>query len=230
MKQSACEDVRRLANDLLARRQQEAKICATETAQFKGLQARSGRPGGAEKLIEFEQGMGCDSLRPTVAAAMGKLKVQVAQQELKRLGCYAGPANGEISSGTLDGLKRYLAKLDRPETEAAINDDLLANLRSQPDHLCPMECPAGKTPSGGTCIADLPEQRPARPERDRPERQERQERERPSRPVVHAPAPRREVEREAPRRAERPVATPRAERPSAPAGRPSGGGGLTTGM
>ena len=149
MKQSACEDVRRLANDLLARRQQEAKICATETSQFRTLQARSGRAGGAEKVIEFEQGMSCDSLRPTVAAALAKLKVQVAQQELKRIGCYAGPANGEISSGTLDGLKRYLAKLDRPDAQADINDDLLANLRSQPERLCPMECPAGKTSSGG---------------------------------------------------------------------------------
>src|SRR5262249_44734594 len=49
-----------------------AKICATETAQFRTLQ-RSGRP---EKVVEFEQGMSCDSLRPSVAAVLDKFKIQ----------------------------------------------------------------------------------------------------------------------------------------------------------
>jgi hypothetical protein len=97
---------------------------------------------------------------PPVIAPPGSLpevnspgQVAVAQQELTRLGCFSGAANGSLDAATKAAIRLYLnARGQNPSGDAEITDDFVAELRQQTAEVCALVCPAGKIAEGKKCV------------------------------------------------------------------------------
>ena len=80
-------------------------------------------------------------------------QVSVAQQELTRLGCFSGAADGSLDAATKAAIRLYLnARGQNPSGDAEITDDFVAELRQQTAEVCALVCPAGKIAEGKKCV------------------------------------------------------------------------------
>jgi Caspase domain len=80
--------------------------------------------------------------------------IRKAQQELARLGCYSGAADGALGPGTAGALLDYKnARGAKSAGDVKITDDLLTELGKQSSRVCALSCGAGKVAQGDQCVA-----------------------------------------------------------------------------
>jgi hypothetical protein len=94
-------------------------------------------------------------------------QVRLAQQELSRLGCYSGVADGALGAQTTAAIQGYeSARGGKAAGNVEVTEAFVAELKKQSSRVCPLTCPAGKTAQGDQCviIAQKPPQPAARPE------------------------------------------------------------------
>jgi hypothetical protein len=97
---------------------------------------------------------------PPVIAPPGSLpevnspgQVAVAQQELTRLGCFSGAADGSLDAATKAAIRLYQsARGQNPSGDAEITDDFVAELKQRTAEVCVVVCPAGKIAEGKKCV------------------------------------------------------------------------------
>jgi hypothetical protein len=152
-------------------------ICRNEEDWLKSLQEQ-GR-GAIDGLKALQQNLACERLRPLVTAALDRAtalpnvdtpeQVRAAQQELVRLGCFSGAADGRLDAATAAALMLYLSKQGiKPSGDVRVTDGLIADLRKQTARVCPLACPPGKVVDRDQCI-DVTRGRPtARPGNEGP--------------------------------------------------------------
>ncbi len=118
--------------------------------------------------------------------------VRAAQQELARIGCFAGTANGDLNDVTKGAIKRYRLERGQPAGKIEVTDGFVSELKDRSKRVCPLVCSAGQIAEGERCVAvkkptpvarqkDEEEyEKPRRPQRERAKQEE--EYERPRRP------------------------------------------------
>ncbi|HEX4409502.1 MAG TPA: caspase family protein [Xanthobacteraceae bacterium] len=80
--------------------------------------------------------------------------IRKAQQELARVGCYAGGIDGAFGPGTAGALVDYEnARGGKGAGDVKVTDDLVAELTKQSSRVCPLTCGAGKVAQGDQCVA-----------------------------------------------------------------------------
>jgi hypothetical protein len=115
-------------------------------------QPASGSPGPGQ-VATLEQ-------PPPGTAPPGKLpevnlprQIEAAQQELTRLGCFSGAADGSLDAATRAAIQLYQsARGQSRSNDTDITDDFIADLKQQNANLCPIACPAGKIAEGRQCV------------------------------------------------------------------------------
>jgi uncharacterized caspase-like protein len=219
VKRSGCEEVRTLTTAKITQIEREEKVCKDEDARRNRLLEQARRQSDRTRLaslkqdmIKFELEMSCARLHPSVAEALGMIRVKAAQIELKRLGCFTGSGNGILNDATRDAAKNVLAKLGRPDGDGAIDEELLSQLNAPANAaICKLVQPP---------VIGQPTEEPPRRKASIPPRQER-------------PAPRRERNDSSPRATQRAEPRPQAAPPhqsAPPAARPSGGASSVMGL
>jgi hypothetical protein len=80
-------------------------------------------------------------------------QIEAAQQELARLGCFSGAADGSLNAATRAAIQLYQsARGQNPTNDTEITDDFIADLKQQSAAVCPIVCPAGKIAEGRQCV------------------------------------------------------------------------------
>jgi hypothetical protein len=85
-------------------------------------------------------------------------QIKKAQQELRRLACFMGPADGKLDRKTEQALKDYWKKTRQDIAEVKITDGFIAELEEQDEEVCR---PVRKPPA--VASQPPPKQQPARP-------------------------------------------------------------------
>jgi hypothetical protein len=187
--------------------------CKSEQGRLEAITAKGSDGTGFDDLKAFAKTVTCDRLGGLVIAALDKFKaeaarraaampnspelVRSAQVELIRLGCLTGRVDGALNPPTGAALSRYMKIEGQPTDNVKVTEALVAELTKHATRVCPIECKAGETLKGETCIADEKSApavaaTPKRDDDDAPSRR-KQQAARPSeraRPAADAPAPR----------------------------------------
>jgi hypothetical protein len=153
--------------------------------------------------------------------------IRSAQAQLIRVGCLTSSVDGTLNEPTKAALGRYMSIGGQPTQNVSVTEALVAELSKRATRVCPIECKAGETLKGETCVADE-KVKPAAPAvASRPKKDDEDDSRRKQ--------TRRQPEREEPRRASaRPAPAPELPRARQQAvARPSivsggGGGGHST--
>ncbi|HEY1360891.1 MAG TPA: caspase family protein [Xanthobacteraceae bacterium] len=159
------------------RAKQLDSVCKHEEDLLASLRAAGGQGWAKEDLKRLERDLGCERLRPMVTAALEKAstepapkppvaaveppkpavntpeQVRAAQQQLARLGCYAGAVDGDLGPATRIAITRYQAQRGGRGGQTDIGDAFLDELKDHASRVCPLICPAGKVAEGETCVA-----------------------------------------------------------------------------
>jgi hypothetical protein len=143
-----------------AARAKEEAACKREEDRLSSLKA--GKKALSD-LRQLEQGLTCEKLRPLVTAALDRVnampdvntpaQIRSAQQELTRLGCFAGELDGSLSDPTKTAVRRYQSERGKPTGNVEITDAFLTELKEQSTRVCPLVCPRGKVVAGEHCVA-----------------------------------------------------------------------------
>ncbi|HET7122503.1 MAG TPA: caspase family protein [Bradyrhizobium sp.] len=229
---------------------QEA-ACKKEQGTLEELIAKGSEGSGIADLKSFSKTVTCDRLGPQVVAALDRFTLEAAkraatlpnspelirsaQTQLARLGCLSGKIDGSLNT-TKSALGRYMSIQGKSPSGQDVTEALVADLTKQTTRVCPLECKAGETAKGETCVASEKPAAPATASRHNDDednaRARRKQSSRKNDDEDDARSRRkqsnRQAEREEPRRA-RPEA-PRARqqvfaRPSIVSGGGGGGGG-----
>ena len=88
--------------------------------------------------------------------------IRAAQTESTRLGCFSGDADGTVNAATQVGISRYLSRRGRRNSQMDITEIFVSELRGQHTRICPLDCPAGQTAEGNTCVADKKSSKPTK--------------------------------------------------------------------
>jgi Caspase domain/Putative peptidoglycan binding domain len=154
------EEARQTALAEAARAKQDA-ACKIEQDRLASLQAAGRKARG--DLKELEQGLTCERLRPLVVAALNRAnalpdvntprQVRSAQQELARLGCFSGAADGSLNAPTKAAIRRYQSERGKSTGDVDLTDDFVSELKKQSARVCPLVCPTGKIAEGEQCVA-----------------------------------------------------------------------------
>ncbi|MCR5856365.1 OmpA family protein [Mesorhizobium sp. J428] len=75
------------------------------------------------------------------------------QQELIRVGCMDGKADGDWGASSADGLKDYAQRTGLKLVLAEPQPDLLGRLRGEDGRVCPLACGPGEVEEDGQCVA-----------------------------------------------------------------------------
>jgi hypothetical protein len=194
---------------------QEA-ACKREQAKFDELTAKGSEGSGVDNLKSFAGTVTCTRLGPVVVAALEKFNseaakraaalpnspelIRSAQTQLARLGCFSGRVDGTLST-TKNALGRYLSLQGHASDSTDVTEGLVADLTKQTGRVCPLECQAGETAKGGSCVAVEKPAAPATASRRKNDNEDdakarrkqanrEQEREQPRRPKPATEAPR----------------------------------------
>lgn len=160
------EEARRKAEVAAAR---EA-TCKSEQSRLEAITAKGSDGSGQDDLKAFARTVTCERLGGLVVAALDKFKAEAArraaampnspelirsaQVELIRLGCLAGKVDGTLNPPTSAALSRYMKIGGQPAENVKVTEALVAELAKHASRVCPIECKAGETLKGETCIAD----------------------------------------------------------------------------
>ena len=136
-------------------RQKQETACKTEQDRLTLLEA-VGR-GARGDLTQLEEGLTGERLRPLVTAALERAsampnantpdQVRLAQKQLIRLGCYSNAADGTLNDDTRAAVRRYDAASGKPARKIEITDEYVAELTKHSARVCPLVCPAGRSPA-----------------------------------------------------------------------------------
>ena len=209
--------------------------CKSEESRLEAISAKGSDGTGLDDLKAFARTVTCDRLGGLVVAALDTFKAEAAkraatqpnspelirsaQAELIRLGCLSGKVDGALSAPTLAALSRYMKIEGQPTENVKVTEALVTELTKHATRVCPIECKAGETLKGETCVADKPAA-PAVAAKPKSEDDDAASRRKPQQQVARPkPAP----EPVAPRAKQQAVA-----RPSIVSGGGGGGGGSHT--
>ncbi len=181
-----------------------------------GLYANIAREQHAKLTAERDA-----ALRQTDTPGAAEL-VRLAQDELVRIGCFAGPADGNFNDATQAAIKQYQARRGYRNAPLEISESFIADLKARTARVCPLVCPAGEVAQGEQCIAARKQTPVARQKNDSQDeaanrRSRAKQDERKSQPAARAQPSRQE-------------AGPSRSRPSGPSGLFIGGGGIGIGV
>ena len=153
---------------------QEA-ACKKEQGTLEELIAKGSEGSGIADLKSFSKTVTCDRLGPQVVAALDRLSLEAAkraatlpnspelirsaQTQLARLGCLSGKIDGSLNT-TKSALGRYMSIQGKSSSGQDVTEALVADLTKQTPRVCPLECKAGETAKGETCVAS---EKPAAP-------------------------------------------------------------------
>ena len=90
----------------------------------------------ARRLKEIEQKAICE--HPRADAAADKQLVRSVQAELKRVGCYSGPVNGNWGAQTKASFKHYIQHAKLPDGTATLSEPVLAEMKRAHGRVCPL--------------------------------------------------------------------------------------------
>lgn len=144
--------------------------CKSEQGKLEAIAAKGSDGTGFDDLKAFAKTVTCDRLGGLVIAALDKFKAEAAkraaaqpnspelirsaQVELIRLGCLSGKVDGALNQPTSSALSRYMKIEGQPTENVKVTETLVAELVKHATRVCPIECKAGETLKGETCIAD----------------------------------------------------------------------------
>ncbi len=144
--------------------------CKSEQTKLEQIIAKGSEGTGLEDLRSFSGTVSCDRLGPLVVASLDKFSAEAAkraaalpnspellrsaQSQLIRLGCLTGKVDGTLNATTKGALGRYLAIGGQPTENVSVTEGLVAELTRHTTRVCPIECRAGETLKGETCVAD----------------------------------------------------------------------------
>jgi hypothetical protein len=222
----------------------QGEACKRDEERLARLRASISQGWAREDLKRLERETACDGVRSEVVALLAQPTtesarqptipqeppanspelVRSAQAELRRIGCFAGRDDGNLSGATKEAIVRYLSQKGESAREIKVTEGFVAALKDQSGRTCALTCSRGEHPEGDRCVAD------AKPEKkEKPKATVRQRDEDEDRPSRRAAKPKRE---EPKREASRPKPERKAERQK-PAQQParsqasrSGGGGM----
>jgi hypothetical protein len=150
----------RLDAEREAQARQEA-ACNREQDRIDVLRTQGSK--ARDDLGQLEQSLTCERLRPLVTAALDQAnalpdvntpaQIRSAQQELLRLGCFSGNADGALGPATTSAVRHYESERRQPAESVDISDAFVSELKAQSTRVCPLVCPKGKVADGDRCIA-----------------------------------------------------------------------------
>ena len=127
-----------------------------DVLRTQGSKARDG-------LRQLQQSLTCERWRPVVTAALDQAnalpdvntpaQIRSAQQELSRLGCFSGNADGALGPATTSAVQHFESERGQPAKSVDISDAFVSELKAQSTRVCPLVCPKGKVADGDRCIA-----------------------------------------------------------------------------
>jgi Caspase domain len=117
-----------------------------------------------------------------------------AQRELRRLGCFAGDADGKLGEATMSAVKRYLAQKGRSSKDVEVTDRFIADLRDETKRICPLSCARGEHVENDRCVAN------AKPETKAEKKANKRQRDEDERTASRPKAKREAAKREGSRR------------------------------
>jgi DNA segregation ATPase FtsK/SpoIIIE-like protein len=146
--------------------------CKAEQSKLEQITAKGSDGTGVDDLKAFARTVTCDRIGGVVVAALDKFKAEAArraatqpnspelirsaQVELIRLGCLTGKVDGALSAPTSAALSRYMKIEGQPTENVKVTEALVTELTKHATRVCPIECKAGETLKGDTCVADTP--------------------------------------------------------------------------
>ena len=80
--------------------------------------------------------------------------ITAAQGELVRVGCLTGKPDGTLNPATSAALGRYMKIGGQPTENVSVTQTLVTELTRHATRVCPIECKAGETLKGDTCVAE----------------------------------------------------------------------------
>jgi Caspase domain len=144
--------------------------CKNEQAGLEAITAKGSDGSGLDDLKAFARSVTCDRIGGLVVAALDKFKAEAAkraatqpnspelirsaQAELIRLGCLTGKADGTLNAPTSAALSRYMKIAGQPTENVRVTETLVTELVKHSTRFCPIECKAGETLKGETCVAE----------------------------------------------------------------------------
>lgn len=144
--------------------------CKSEQARLEAITTKGSEGSGLEDLKAFAKGMTCDRLGGVVVATLDRFKTEAAkraaampnspeliaaaQGELIRVGCLVGKPDGTLNPSTSAALVRYMKIGGQPTDNVSVTQTLVAELTRHATRVCPIECKAGETLKGETCVAE----------------------------------------------------------------------------
>jgi hypothetical protein len=145
-------------------------ICKNEQAGLEAITAKGSDGSGLDDLKAFARSVTCDRIGGLVVAALDKFKaesakraatqpnspelIRSAQAELIRLGCLTGKVDGTLNAPTSAALSRYMKIAGQPTENVRVTETLVTELTKHSTRFCPIECKAGETLKGETCVAE----------------------------------------------------------------------------
>ncbi len=145
-------------------------VCKSEQAKLEAITAKGSEGSGLDDLKAFARGVACDRLGGVVVATLDRFKTEAAkraatmpnspelitaaQGELIRVGCLTGKPDGTLNPATSAALGRYMKIGGQPVDNVSVTQALVAELTKHATRVCPIECKAGETLKGDSCVAD----------------------------------------------------------------------------
>jgi hypothetical protein len=128
--------LRREAEAVAERKRQEA-ACRNDEQEFARL--RNSGLKAHDDMVRFQQRLGCEKLRPAVAAVLDQwgadaakmALISSAQKELIRIGCYPGRETGALDNPTKQAVQDYWSKRGKPNAEIDISDQFVSDLKRE---------------------------------------------------------------------------------------------------
>ncbi|MGY4598138.1 hypothetical protein ACVWXL_005884 [Bradyrhizobium sp. GM22.5] len=147
---SSCAEVKLRAQSVLAsltaEREQAQRACDSESKQMTALMKAPG-PEAHDELVELQSSLTCTSLNSKIVEAVGRMNIEIkratirnTQAELRRLGCYRGPENGDFNDSTKDALKRVSIASGKPDL-IEIDDATLSSMKKLEGPVCDLPKP-----------------------------------------------------------------------------------------
>jgi hypothetical protein len=221
----------------------QGEACKRDEERLARLRASVSQGWAREDLKRLERDTACDGVRSEVVALLAQPTtessrqpaipqeppanspelVRSAQAELRRIGCFAGRDDGNLSGATKEAIVRYLSQKGESAREIKVTEGFVAALKDQSGRICALTCSRGEHPEGDRCVADARPEKKEKPkatvrqrdeDEDRPSRRAKPKREEPRREAAR-PKPERKAERQKP-----------AQQPARSQASRSGGGGM----